>query len=65
LLVPPRDVRALTDKLLWLVSDGALRSRLAAQGQREAYARYNRDQVIEQIESLYLELLDVEEVAYR
>jgi glycosyltransferase involved in cell wall biosynthesis len=65
LLVPPKDVRALTDKLLWLVSDGALRSRLAAQGQREAYARYNRDQVIEQIESLYLDLLDVEEVVFR
>jgi glycosyltransferase involved in cell wall biosynthesis len=65
LLVPPRDVRALTDKLLWLVSDGPLRDRLAIQAQREVHARFSRDQVLEQIESLYLELLDLEKVAAR
>jgi len=58
LLVPPRDVRMLTDKLLWLVSDAPLRDRLAAQAQRDVYARFNKNQVIEQIETLYLELLE-------
>jgi glycosyltransferase involved in cell wall biosynthesis len=65
LLVPPRDVRALTDKLLWLVSDGPLRDRIAAQAQREAYTRFGREQVIQQIESLYEEIAGVQEVAFR
>jgi glycosyltransferase involved in cell wall biosynthesis len=57
LLFPPRDVHALTDKLLYLVSDAPLRERLAAQAQRDVYSRFGRDQVIERIESLYLEVL--------
>jgi len=57
LLVPPRDVHALTDKLLWLVSDHALRERLSVQAQQDVYARFGRDHIIDQIESLYLEVL--------
>lgn len=61
LLVPPRDVRALTDKLLWTVSDSTLRQRLAAEAQRDALARFSRDEVITRIEALYLEVLDFEQ----
>jgi glycosyltransferase involved in cell wall biosynthesis len=57
LLVPPRDVHALTDKLLWLVSDAPLRERLSVQGQRDVYTRFGRDQIIDQIESLYMEVI--------
>jgi len=58
LLVPPRDVHALSDKLLWLVSDAPLRERLAAQGQRDVYARFGRDHIIDQIESLYEKVIE-------
>lgn len=57
LLCPPRDVQALTEKLLYLVSDAPLRERLSIQAQRDVYARFGRDQIIERIESLYLEVL--------
>ena len=57
LLFPPRDVHAMTDKLLWLVSDAPLRERLAVQGQRDVYSSFGREQVIDQIEALYLEVL--------
>ena len=53
LLVPPRDVHALTDKLLWLVSDAPLRERLSVQGQRDVYTRFGREQIIDQIEEIY------------
>ena len=58
LLFPPRDVNALTDKLLYFVSDAPLRERLAAQGQRDVYVRFGREQIIDQIESLYLNVLE-------
>ena len=57
LLFPPRDVRALIEKLLWTVSDGPLRDRLSAQAQRDVYNRFGREQVIDRIESLYYEVL--------
>ncbi|MEK6409924.1 MAG: glycosyltransferase family 4 protein [Acidobacteriota bacterium] len=57
LLFPPRDVHALTDKLLWLVSDAPLRERLSVQGQRDVYARFGREQIIDQIEALYSEVI--------
>ena len=57
LLFKPRDVQALTDKLLWLVSDAPLRERLSVQAQRDVYARFGRDQIIDQIEALYLEVI--------
>ena len=53
LLVPPRDVHALTDKLLWLVSDAPLRERLSVQGQRDVYTRFGREQIIDRIEEIY------------
>jgi glycosyltransferase involved in cell wall biosynthesis len=58
LLFPPRDTNALTDRLLYLVSDAPLRERLAAQGQRDVYTRFGRDQIIDRIESLYMEILE-------
>jgi glycosyltransferase involved in cell wall biosynthesis len=58
LLVPPRDVRGLIEKLLWMVSDGPLRERLSAQAQRDVYNRFGREQVIDRIESLYYEILE-------
>ncbi|HVG22437.1 MAG TPA: glycosyltransferase family 4 protein [Blastocatellia bacterium] len=57
LLFPPRDVQALAERLLYLVSDAPLRERLSVQGQRDVYTRFGRDQIIERIESLYLEAL--------
>jgi glycosyltransferase involved in cell wall biosynthesis len=57
LLFPPKDVQTLTEKLLYMVSDAPLRERLAIQAQRDAYNRFGRDQIIERIESLYLDTL--------
>ena len=57
LMFPARDVHALTDKLLWLVSDAPLRERLSVQGQRDVYARFGRDQIVDEIEALYREVL--------
>jgi len=57
LMFPPRDVHAIYDKLLWLVSDAPLRERLSVQGQRDVYARFGRDQIIDRIESLYEEVM--------
>jgi len=62
LLVPPRDVRTLTEKLLFLVSDAPLRERLAAQGQRDVYSRFGRDHIIDQIESLYEQVIEQDEM---
>jgi glycosyltransferase involved in cell wall biosynthesis len=59
MLFPARDVSALSNKLLWLLSDSPLRERLAAQGQRDAYARFSRDHVIGQIEELYAKVLEI------
>jgi len=57
LLFAPRDVHAITDKLLWLVSDAPLRERLSVQGQRDVYTRFGREQIIGQIELLYMEVI--------
>jgi glycosyltransferase involved in cell wall biosynthesis len=57
MLFPPRDVQLLTEKLLYLVSDAPLRERLSIQAQRDVYTRFGREQIIERIESLYLETL--------
>lgn len=61
LLFPPRDSNALANKLLWMLSDAPLRERLAAEGQREVYKRFGRDQLVARIESLYLSLISPEE----
>ena len=60
LLVPPRNAQALADKLLWLLSDPALRERLGAHGRRDVHERFNRDQIIDRIESLYVEVIGAE-----
>ena len=60
LLFTPRDVHALTDKLLWLVSDAPLRERLSVQAQRDVYSRFGRDEIIDRIESLYLSVIGEE-----
>jgi len=57
LLFPPRDVRALTEKLTWMLSDAPLRERLAIQAQKDVYARFGREQTIDRIEALYLDVL--------
>jgi glycosyltransferase involved in cell wall biosynthesis len=57
LLFAPRDWQQLTEKLLYLVSDAPLRDRLAAAGQRDVYARFGREQIINRIEALYLDVL--------
>lgn len=62
-LFPPRDVKALSDKLSWLLSDAPLRERLAASGQRDVYSRFGRDHVIDQIEALYADVLEDRELA--
>ncbi|HVF91792.1 MAG TPA: glycosyltransferase family 4 protein [Blastocatellia bacterium] len=62
-LFPPRDAKALSDKLNWLLSDAPLRERLGASGQRDVYSRFGRDHVIDQIEALYLDVLKEREPA--
>ena len=60
MLFAPRDVNALANKLLWVLSDAPLRERLAAQGQRDVYTRYNRDQIIGRIEGVYRQVLGLD-----
>jgi glycosyltransferase involved in cell wall biosynthesis len=57
-LFPPHDAKALAERLLWIIADAELRERLAAQGCQDALARFHRDHIIEQIESLYRQLLE-------
>lgn len=56
-LVPPRDPHSLAHRMMWLLADAPLRDRLALQGQRDVYARFSREHIIDQIESLYVEVL--------
>ena len=60
MLFPVKDVSALANKLLWLLSDAPLRERLAAQGQRDVYVRFGRDQTIDKIEAVYKGLMNHE-----
>jgi glycosyltransferase involved in cell wall biosynthesis len=57
LLFSPRDANAMAEKMKWLLADAPLRDRLAGQGQRDVYAKFSRDKVIDQIEMLYKEAL--------
>ncbi|MEW6207798.1 MAG: glycosyltransferase family 4 protein [Acidobacteriota bacterium] len=57
LLFPPRDSKAMAEKLLWLLWDTGMRERLGHQAQREVSEKFGRDQVIDRIESLYFEVL--------
>jgi glycosyltransferase involved in cell wall biosynthesis len=58
LLFAPRDIRSLTEKLIWLLSDAPLRERLAIQAQKDVCTRFGREQIIDRIESLYTQVLD-------
>jgi L-malate glycosyltransferase len=53
LLFPPHDANGMAEKMKFLLADAPLRDRLAGQGQREVYAKFSRDKVIDQIEALY------------
>lgn len=57
LLFPPRDATAMAEKIKFLLADPPLRDRLAGQGQRDVYAKFSRDKVIDQIEALYQDAL--------
>jgi glycosyltransferase involved in cell wall biosynthesis len=57
LLFPPRDSKAMAEKMLWLLWDAQMRQRLASEAQQEALARFGRDKVIDRIESLYFDVL--------
>jgi glycosyltransferase involved in cell wall biosynthesis len=57
MLFQPRDIGALANKLLWLLSDMPLRERLASQGQQDVLSRFGREQIIDRIEALYHEVL--------
>lgn len=57
MLVPPRDVNALANRLLWVLSDAPLRERLSDHGYRDVLARFGQEHVIDSIESLYFGLL--------
>ncbi len=57
LLFPPRDSKAMAEKLLWLLWDTGMRERLGHHAQHEVAERFGRDQVIDRIESLYFEVL--------
>jgi glycosyltransferase involved in cell wall biosynthesis len=61
LLFPPRDSKAMAEKLLWLLWDTGMRERLGKQAQREVAERFSRDQVIDRIESLYFDVLGAAE----
>ena len=62
LLFPPRDVRALTEKLIWMLSDAPLRERLAVHAQKDVYVRYGREQIIDRIEALYTRVLETPDI---
>jgi glycosyltransferase involved in cell wall biosynthesis len=57
IMFPARDVHALSSKLMWMLSDPPLRERLSVQGQRDVYTRFGREQIIDQIEAVYFEVL--------
>lgn len=57
ILVPPRDIAALTDALVTLAQDVALRERLGAEGRRRCETRFAHREMTRRIRSLYEELL--------
>lgn len=58
LLFAPRDIRALTEKLIWMLSDAPLRERLAIQAHKDVFTRFGREQIIDRIEELYIKVLE-------
>jgi glycosyltransferase involved in cell wall biosynthesis len=63
ILYPPRDEKAMSEKLLLLLTDAALRERIAVEGQRSVYARFAREETIDRIEQLYSNVVGVEVTA--
>lgn len=61
LLVPPQNVQAMADKLLWLLADAPLRDRLASRGQRDVHEHFGREQIIDRIEALYRKVKGIED----
>lgn len=59
MLFPARDANALANKLLWVVSDAPFRDRLGTQGQKDVYEKFNREQVIDEIEAVYRDVLEI------
>lgn len=56
LLVPPRDVPALSAALGALLQDGALRARLGERARATVQRRFSTDMAIGQLSALYREL---------
>ncbi|HEY6007399.1 MAG TPA: glycosyltransferase family 4 protein [Geobacteraceae bacterium] len=57
LLVPPGDVPALVEKILWLLDHGEEAKRLGAAGRAEALRRYSPEDVRRELGRVYRELL--------
>jgi len=53
LLVPPGDVRAMTDAMKCLIEDAALRSRLGQQARQDSVNNYSWDQYVSRLERLF------------
>jgi glycosyltransferase involved in cell wall biosynthesis len=56
-LVPPKDARALADRLSALASDAEARRRMGAAGRRVARERFTLERMVSDLDDLYLELL--------
>lgn len=56
-LVPPRDVSALTEAILDLLEDPALRARLGEAGRRRVESHFSLDALVRQLTGYYKELL--------
>jgi glycosyltransferase involved in cell wall biosynthesis len=56
-LVPPRDVRAFTDRVVELLRDPALRARMGAAGRARVATQFRIDQVAERYTAEYARLL--------
>jgi len=65
LLVPPENAELLADAVLRLLRDPDLARRLGHSGREYVQRRFGFDQLVEQIERLYSELLRRREPAYR
>ena len=55
-LLQPGDLDALTDRLLQVASDFALRERFGRAGQEFVRKRFSVEQMVDQLHSLYLKL---------
>ena len=58
LLVPPKDVAALSQAIVRLLRDGDERRRMGAAGRQMVTARYSWSDNVRQMESLYESLID-------